>query len=81
MPPESVEVLGGDSENALIPVKRITPNQPKEYLPNGLGSITVSLEKPFKCLRLNVKPVSKLPSWHSGKGEKGWVMVSEIIFH
>lgn len=80
MPPESVEVLGGEKENSVRPMKQIKPDQPKKYLPNSLGSVTVSLENPSKWLKLNIKPVAKLPPWHSGKGEKAWVMVSEVIF-
>jgi uncharacterized membrane protein len=81
VPPETIEVLGSDSENTVTLLKQVTPIQPKEYLPNGLGSVMISLEKPSKWIKLNIKPVAKLPQWHSGKGEKGWVMVSEIIFH
>jgi uncharacterized membrane protein len=80
MPPESVEVIGDDNREILSTLKVVKPNQPKGYLPNGLGSITITLEKPARSLKMNIKPVTKLPPWHSGKGEKGWVMVSEILF-
>jgi uncharacterized membrane protein len=80
MPPEEIEVWSGDNENRLTLLKRVKPAQPKEYLPNGLGAISISIEKPSKWLKLNINHVAKLPPWHSGKGEKGWVMVSEIIF-
>lgn len=81
MTPEVVEVWTGENENTLTRTKRIVPSQPDKYLPNGLGSLSVPLEKPSKSIKLVLKPISKLPPWHSGKGEKGWVMVSEILFH
>jgi uncharacterized membrane protein/mono/diheme cytochrome c family protein len=80
MTPELVEVWTGENENALILAKRIAPAQPDKYLPNTLGSLSVPLEKPAKTIKLILKPIAKLPPWHSGKGEKGWVMVSEILF-
>jgi uncharacterized membrane protein len=81
MTPESVEVWTGETEATLGLMKRVVPKMPEKYLPNGLGSLTITLEKPSKYLKLKLKPISKLPTWHSGKGEKGWVMVSEILFY
>lgn len=80
MPPEQIEVYTGDDEQHLTLSKKVSPDQPKSYLPNGLGSVTVTLEKPSKSIKMTVKPVAKMPAWHGGKGDKGWVMVSEIIF-
>jgi uncharacterized membrane protein len=81
MTPEVVEVWTGEHEGTLMRTKRMVPTQPDKYLPNGLGSLTITLEKPSKSIKLILKPISKLPAWHGGKGEKGWVMVSEILFH
>lgn len=80
MPPQVIEVYGGENENSLSLIKSISPKQPNGYDPNGLGSVTIPLEKPTKWVKFRTKPVGKLPNWHSGKGDKAWVMISEIIF-
>jgi hypothetical protein len=32
-------------------------------------------------LKLIVKPVSKLPAWHPGKGDKGWFFTDEVFLN
>jgi hypothetical protein len=34
-----------------------------------------------KCIKLVVVPVNKLPNWHRGKGENGWIFVDEIFLN
>lgn len=80
MPPEVVEIWGGENTSSLRLLGTIRPDQPKKYLPTKTESISYTLSQSFPLIRVIGTPVNKLPSWHSGKGEKGWLMVSEIIF-
>jgi len=95
MPPLSLELWGGSDSAHLKLLKRITPVQPPkpprppktakpgESLPRqpaylklytlGFKATTV------RYLKLIANPVEKLPSWHSGKGKRGWFFVDELI--
>jgi hypothetical protein len=35
----------------------------------------------FKCYKLVAKNVQRLPEWHPGKGQKGWVFIDEVVFN
>jgi hypothetical protein len=80
MPPLSVEVWGGDNPKQLKLLNRITPEQPtmvKSSYQKGyetkFNPVTV------RYLKIIANPVSKLPAWHPGKGDKGWIFADEIF--
>jgi uncharacterized membrane protein len=80
MPPVSVEVWGGDDADHLKLLGRITPQQPTMIQPAYLKAF----ELPFtpvtlKYLKVIAVPVAKLPLWHPGKGDKGWVFTDEVF--
>ena len=35
----------------------------------------------YKCFKIIAKNVTKLPAWHPGKGDKGWLFIDEIFFN
>jgi len=92
MPPLSLELWGGDDSGHLKLLRRITPAQParpaqpaKKGEPLKMEPSYLKLyELDFKpttvhYLKLIANPVTKLPHWHPGKGEKGWFFVDEVI--
>ncbi len=92
MPPLSLELWGGDDSAHLKLLKRITPEQPpKPPKPSKSGkpldrqpAYLKSYDLSFKSttvryLKLIANPVIKLPPWHSGRGQKGWFFVDELI--
>jgi hypothetical protein len=82
MPPQMIEVWGGKNLASLRLLKRIQPAQPKKELPAYLTGYDLTFQ-PLKVsiLKVIVTPVSKLPSWHKGKGKKGWAFVDEIFLN
>lgn len=82
MPPASVEVWGGNSEADLKKLQRIIPEQPKKMEEKANLGINVSIKAgSYKVLKIVVKPLPKLPKWHSDKGKPGWFFVDEILFN
>jgi len=94
MPPQSLEVWGGDEPTRLKLLKRITPVQPpKPARPSKPGqpakvqpAYLKLYDLAFKMvtvryLKLVANPVPKLPKWHSGKGQRGWFFADEIILN
>ncbi len=81
MPPQEIEIWVGDSASSLRFLKKLRPIQPTKYEPNIIGPETILLDGTFKVIKLMATPIGKLPTWHSGKGEKAWLMISEVIFN
>jgi uncharacterized membrane protein len=80
MPPLSLEVWGGDDPEHLKLLNRITPAQPLKAAPSYLKLYDLAF-KPVsvRYLKLIANPVTKLPKWHPGKGQKGWFFTDEVI--
>ena len=92
MPPLSLELWGGNDSAHLKFLCRMTPVQPPKpprpskpgeplkRQPAYLKLYDLSFKSTtIRYLKLIANPVIKLPSWHSGKGKKGWFFVDEVI--
>ncbi len=82
MPPEFVEVWGGESPNTMKLLKKIILPMPTKMEPNANLGINIPLPaSEMKYYRLLMKPISVLPKWHPGKGDKAWLFVDEVFFY
>ncbi len=80
-PPSIIEVWGGENPQNLKLLKKENPEMPHEKTPNS-SNIFFSLDfdaTGIRCIKVVAKPVKKLPSWHRGKGDKGWIFIDEIV--
>jgi uncharacterized membrane protein len=82
MPPVRVEVWGGVDAGKLKLLGHVTPQQPTMVQPAFLKPFELNF-KPVtvKYVKIVAMPVSKLPAWHPGKGDKGWVFVDEVFIN
>jgi hypothetical protein len=82
MPPRSIEIWAGNSEGHLRLLSKISPEQPVKEAPAYMKGYELSF-KPVKekYMKVVVNPVSKLPLWHRGKGDKGWIFVDELFLN
>ncbi|MBN7810602.1 chitobiase/beta-hexosaminidase C-terminal domain-containing protein [Algoriphagus sp. H41] len=80
-PPEKVEIWTGNQQNwQKIPETESTQSTKIEEA--RFGVLTFPLpETGFDQVKIRLKPISKLPSWHPGAGAKGWVFVDEILLN
>jgi hypothetical protein len=80
MPPQQIEVWGGADASQLQLLKRINPKQPLKAKPGFMEGYELTF-KPVEAtvLKVVVAPVMKLPAWHRGKGDRGWIFVDEIF--
>ncbi|MBC7775769.1 MAG: chitobiase/beta-hexosaminidase C-terminal domain-containing protein [Phycisphaerae bacterium] len=81
MPAAEIQVWGGSNQRNLVLLKKLNPKQPEKV---GAPGYRVGFNCTFKARKINVlkivaKPVTKLPAWHPGKGERGWVFVDEVF--
>jgi len=82
MPPQEIEVWGGNDKAALHLLKRLQPKQPSKAIPTYLTSYDVTFTpSEIKVLKLVLKPLIKLPAWHKGKGDKGWIFTDEVFLN
>ncbi|MGV3602123.1 MAG: chitobiase/beta-hexosaminidase C-terminal domain-containing protein [Dyadobacter fermentans] len=80
-PPVRIEVWGGVDEKSLKLLKVITTEIPAKDIPGAENLVYEAAFDPrlLGCIKVEAKPVAKLPAWHAGKGGKGWLFVDEII--
>jgi hypothetical protein len=82
LPPQQVEVWGGNDPLALRLLKRMNPQQPKKEEPSSQQGYELTFNPvTVKLVRVVVRPVSKIPSWHPGRGQRGWAFVDELFVH
>jgi uncharacterized membrane protein len=82
MPAASIEVLGGNEKNSLKLLGKLSPVQPDSIKPVYLKGYEIKFAPvSIQYIKLIVIPVNKLPKWHSGKGEKGWVFADEVFIN
>ena len=80
-PPTRIEVWGGADEKSLKLLKVINPEMPAKDIP---GVESMLFEAAFEaqqlsCMKVVAKHLTKLPAWHTGKGNKAWVFVDEVF--
>jgi hypothetical protein len=81
-PPTKIIVWGGDNPNKMKMIGTIRPEMPIRYRSNGVIPYIVPIEKgKYKYIEIEATNIQSLPSWHGGKGEKGWVFVDEVFFY
>jgi len=82
MPPKQIEVWAGEDEAHLKLIKKVNPDQPTKEISGYLKGYELTFAATTaKCMKINVIPVSSLPQWHRGKGDKGWAFVDEIFLN
>lgn len=80
MPPQSVEIWGGEGPDQLRLLGKLLPKQPEQILPNANMALEVKFEQTqVRYLKIKAHPVAKLPKWHPGKGDVGWLFVDEVV--
>lgn len=81
-PPSKIIVKGGDSPNNLKTIGSLVPEMPKGYRSNGVLPYIVPIQRGiYKYIEIEAFNIQSLPSWHFGKGLKGWVFVDEVFFY
>lgn len=81
-PPTSVEIWAGPDKNNLSLVQKIQPAAPQKVEAARIQAIESQLkEGNYGAIKIIARPIGKLPEWHSGKGQPGWVFVDEVFFN
>jgi hypothetical protein len=79
-PPTRLEVWGGPDEHHLHPLGSLIPTQPDKSIPSYLTDYRIDFPpQTVRCLKVIANPVPKLPDWHPGKGQPGWIFFDELL--
>lgn len=82
MPPQQIEVWGGDDTLRLKLLGRLLPEQPGKVMPVFMKGFECKFTAAtVKYIKLIATPVAKLPAWHPGKGDKAWLFVDEVLLN
>lgn len=81
MPPERVELWAGQDSMQMKKISQIIPEQPSKHEYNKIELQRLPVNGLYKYFRIKIYNVQKLPKWHDGKGQKGWVFLDEIFFN
>ena len=81
-PPTSLEVFGSNDKIHWVTLKRISPVPPSKILPaeNTMYSLAFKSTE-ARYIKIDGAPIKKLPKWHLGKGQPGWLFLSEVIIY
>ncbi|UAY53533.1 FN3 associated domain-containing protein [Ferruginibacter albus] len=80
LPPQKIEIWGGDNAHSLKLLTRTTPGQPAVASPAYSKAFTVDFPiRKLKVIKVVAIPVSQLPEILHDKKEKGWIFLDEIM--
>lgn len=80
MPPSSIEIWGGNDPKKMKLLGTVKPTQPTMVQPSSLRGFECKFDpSTVKYIKIVGNTVGKLPAWHPGKGDKGWLFVDEVM--
>ncbi len=81
-PPVKITVKGGDSPKKMTILGTVMPEQPTKNGRKHIIPVHIPISpKKFRYIEIEAIPVAKMPKWHPGAGDKGWVFVDEVFFY
>jgi hypothetical protein len=83
-PPTEVRVFGSNDKKqfALLSTQKIAPytKSNKDQVKSDVVHMLLK-NQPFKYYKIESQNLPRIPDWHPGKGEKGWLFIDEIFFY
>ncbi len=81
-PPTQITIRGGSNAKNMKTIGTLTPEMPTAYRGNSVLPYVIPLVPGnYAYIEIEAQNITKLPKWHNGKGEKGWVFVDEVFFY
>ena len=83
-PPVWVKISGGPNADQLqlLKVVKLATILPKDKDLVQPNAVHIELPgKPYAFYAIEAMNLQKIPQWHAGKGEKGWLFIDEIFFY
>ncbi|WP_341228401.1 c-type cytochrome domain-containing protein [uncultured Arcticibacterium sp.] len=81
MPPQEIQVWAGNDRNSLKLIASKSPEALKEQGSVTYEGVNFAMDKSYKYFKIVGKPINKLPKWHGGAGQEGWLFIDEIYLY
>ena len=83
LPPEKIIIKGGDSPAHAKVIGTLNIGIPKKDPEVNINvPLAISIIKGnYRYIEIEADNITKLPNWHNGKGQKGWVFLDEVFFY
>jgi len=81
MPPQKIKIFAGNSRNEMKLITERIPTQPASYDKTQVLGESIQLNGAYRFIKIEIQPLNKMPQWHGGKGQRGWVFADEIFFY
>ena len=81
-PPEKIIIKGGADKDHTKIIGTLQPQQPSQQRNASLIPYTIDFPPAtYRYIEVEAINVQRLPKWHPGKKEKGWVFADELFFY
>lgn len=81
-PPARIEIWTPDTSGQWQLGSQYVATLPEKGFPEKMEAIALKLPGTLvDRVKIVALPVNKLPFWHSGKGEKAWLFMDELLFN
>jgi hypothetical protein len=77
--PKSVKLMGSDDGKNYYTIESQAFGNDNNRNEASVREIVFSLKKNIRYIRIEAVNQGKCPEWHTGRGEKCWMMIDEII--
>lgn len=81
MPPERLELWAGQDSLNMKKIVQLNPPKLTAHQYNKIELHRLPVKGSYNYYRIKVFNIPKLPNWHEGKGQKGWVFIDEVFFN
>lgn len=79
-PPSKLEIWGGLDKKQLKLLGSLSPEIPKKNVGARMLQEKIKFEPvSLSVVKVLIRRVARLPSWHEGKGQPAWVFLNEIV--
>lgn len=78
MPPKNIQIFSSHDGKRFTLLENKQPLALQNYVSKYVGGLNLLLKQKYNYIKVSLKPLSRLPAWHQGKGQKGWVFIDEV---
>ncbi|MGB0881048.1 MAG: chitobiase/beta-hexosaminidase C-terminal domain-containing protein [Polaribacter sp.] len=80
-PPEQINVFVSYDGKSFVEKEKLKLPPLQQAINQKMETISISINKKVKAIKIEVKNVEEIPSWHQGVGNPAWVFMDEWIFN
>jgi len=80
-PPEQIEIFISENGLDFVALEKLNLSPLTSGKDQRVETIQMTINKTVKAIKVEVKNVKEIPSWHEGAGKTAWLFMDEWIFN